>query len=45
MIKRIIFAVVAAVALVTAVTGCNTVRGAGEDVENAGEAIRDHTPP
>ena len=45
MIKRLRFALFAAVALVTAFTGCNTVRGAGEDVENAGESIRNNTPP
>ena len=45
MIKRLMLALFAAVALVAAVTGCNTVRGAGEDVENAGAAIRNHTPP
>jgi predicted small secreted protein len=25
----------------TALTGCNTLRGAGEDVENAGDAVKD----
>jgi predicted small secreted protein len=25
----------------TALTGCNTMRGAGEDVEDAGEAVED----
>ena len=45
MIKRLILALFAAVALVTAVTGCNTVRGAGEDVEDTGAAIRNNTPP
>lgn len=27
--------------LSTALTGCNTLRGAGEDVENAGDAVKD----
>jgi predicted small secreted protein len=45
MIKRIILALFAAAALVTAVTGCNTVRGAGEDVEDAGATIRNNVPP
>lgn len=45
MIKRLIIALFAAVTLVTAVTGCHTVRGAGEDVEDAGAAIRNNTPP
>ena len=25
----------------TALTGCNTLHGAGEDVENAGDAVKD----
>jgi predicted small secreted protein len=41
MMKRILFAFFAAALLATAVTGCNTMRGAGEDVENTGEAIQD----
>ena len=45
MIKRLILALFATVALVTALTGCHTVRGAGEDIENAGESIQNHTPP
>ncbi len=45
MIKRIVLMIFAAVALVTAVTGCNTVRGAGEDVENTGETVRSNIPP
>jgi len=45
MLKRIILGLFAAAALVTAVTGCNTVRGAGEDVENTGTAIQSNVPP
>jgi predicted small secreted protein len=41
MIKRLLFGIFAAVLLVVGVTGCNTVRGAGEDIENTGEAIDD----
>ena len=26
-----------------AVTGCNTIQGAGEDIENAGEEVEDAT--
>jgi predicted small secreted protein len=43
MIKRAILILFAAVALVTTVTGCNTARGAGEDLESAGEAIQRNT--
>jgi predicted small secreted protein len=39
MIKKILLAFFAAVALFTAMTGCHTVKGAGEDIESAGEAI------
>ncbi len=44
MMKRILFTFFAATFLALAVTGCNTVRGAGEDVESAGETIRNNTP-
>lgn len=39
--KKVIITFCAAVLLAVSVTGCNTVRGAGEDVERAGEAVRD----
>jgi predicted small secreted protein len=45
MIKRAIIVFFAATLLVVAATGCNTVRGAGEDVENAGATIKNNTPP
>lgn len=32
--KKLIIAFAAAILLVTAMTGCNTVRGAGEDIES-----------
>ncbi len=44
MIKRAIIALFAATLLIAGATGCNTVRGAGEDVENTGAAIRNATP-
>jgi predicted small secreted protein len=43
MIKRLTLAFFAAILLTTAVTGCHTVRGAGEDVEKTGEAIQNAT--
>jgi entericidin B len=39
MLKRAIIALCSAVVLVVALTGCNTVRGAGEDIESVGTAI------
>jgi entericidin A len=49
MMKRILLALLAAVVLSSAVTGCRTARGAGEDMEKAGQKIQDkadeHTPP
>jgi predicted small secreted protein len=47
--KRILLALLAAIVLSSAVTGCRTARGAGEDLEKAGQKIQDkadeHTPP
>jgi predicted small secreted protein len=39
MIKRLLIGIFSAVLLVVAVSGCNTVRGAGEDVESIGAAV------
>ena len=39
MIKRIVIVVFSAALLTLAMTGCNTVRGAGEDIESVGSAI------
>jgi predicted small secreted protein len=39
MMKRVLFGLFAAIMLVMGVTGCNTVRGAGEDIEDVGESI------
>ncbi|GJL96986.1 MAG: hypothetical protein DHS20C06_08030 [Hyphobacterium sp.] len=36
-----IFYVAAASAMLFALTACNTIRGAGQDVEEAGETIQD----
>jgi entericidin B len=41
MIKRLLLAFFAAALLTVSVTGCNTTRGAGEDIEAAGEGIQD----
>jgi entericidin B len=38
--KRLILAFFAAAFVVLGVTGCNTMRGAGEDIESTGEAIQ-----
>lgn len=40
MMKRIAFAFFAAILLALSTTACNTVRGAGEDVQSAGKAIQ-----
>ena len=40
MIKRLIAAVVAA-GFMAGLAGCNTVQGAGKDVERAGEKVQD----
>jgi predicted small secreted protein len=46
--KRILIALVAAIVLSSAFTGCRTAHGAGEDMEKAGQKIQDkadeHTP-
>jgi len=39
MIKRLLIAVFSAALLTIAVTGCNTVRGAGEDIQSVGAAV------
>ena len=39
--KRLLFAFFAAVLLTVSITGCNTTRGAGKDIEKAGEGIQD----
>lgn len=43
MIKKLVLLFLAVTALVTASTGCRTAHGAGEDIENAGQAIQDKT--
>ena len=42
MINRLLITLFAAAMLVLAVSGCNTVRGAGEDVESVGNAMQGH---
>lgn len=39
--KRMIIVFVATILVATAVTGCNTVRGAGEDIESVVEEFED----
>ncbi len=39
MIKQVLLGLFAAILLMFAVTGCNTVRGAGEDIESVGAAV------
>jgi predicted small secreted protein len=41
--KALIIALLGAVLLATAVTGCHTARGFGEDVERAGQGIQEKT--
>lgn len=41
--KRFIYGLFAALLLVAVGTGCRTAHGAGEDLENAGEAVQDAT--
>ncbi len=44
-LKNFILAVMALLLVAVASTGCNTVRGAGEDVESVGNAVTGNTPP
>jgi len=37
--KRLLIGIFCATALIIAFTGCNTVHGAGEDIESVGTAI------
>jgi len=41
MVKRFLMLTLLAAALVVSVTGCHTVRGAGQDIESVGEAVQD----
>jgi predicted small secreted protein len=45
MTKRLLMLCAAALLLLFTTTACNTVRGAGEDVQSVGEAVTDNTPP
>lgn len=42
--QRFLLIVLAAMLWVMAGVGCNTVHGAGQDVQQTGEAIQRHTP-
>jgi entericidin B len=41
MIRKYLLALLAAVVLAGVVTGCNTTRGVGQDLESVGEDIQD----
>ena len=45
MTKRIVLLLLATMAIVVGSVGCRTAHGAGEDIENAGQKIQEHTPP
>ncbi len=45
MIKKIVLTFFALASLLTAVTACHTVHGAGEDISTAGDKIQQNTPP
>lgn len=40
-IKKIVTMILLALSLAVFAQGCNTMRGAGQDIENAGDAIED----
>lgn len=40
-LRRFLACLVVAATLACALTSCNTIRGAGQDVEEAGEAVQD----
>ena len=39
MTKRLVIGIISAALLVIAVSGCNTVHGAGEDIQSVGAAV------
>jgi predicted small secreted protein len=41
--KRILLALIAIAILSTAVTGCRTAHGLGEDIENTGQKLQEKT--
>jgi predicted small secreted protein len=41
--KKLLLALAAAVSLVGLFSGCHTAHGFGEDMENLGTSIQDHT--
>jgi predicted small secreted protein len=43
MIKRILLALIAIAILSTAMTGCRTAHGLGEDIENTGQKLQEKT--
>jgi predicted small secreted protein len=42
-VKRVLLLLLAAISLVGTFTGCRTAHGFGEDMENLGDTIQDHT--
>lgn len=40
-IMKPVYALMVALLFVFGLSGCNTMEGAGEDIENAGDAIKD----
>lgn len=45
MVKRIVALILVGLFLTGSVIGCNTIRGAGKDVERTGEEIQKSTTP
>jgi len=39
MTKHLLMVIISTALLIVSVTGCNTVRGAGEDIQSVGSAI------
>ena len=39
--KKILIALICAISLVFLAQGCNTLQGAGQDIEEAGESVQD----
>ncbi len=43
--KSMLLALLALALVALASTGCNTVRGAGEDIQSVGDTVTGNTPP
>ncbi len=44
-VKSMLLALLALALVALASTGCNTVRGAGEDIQSVGDTVTGNTPP